>query len=136
MNCFCRCGVFEPRFERIDCELATKGLLDRVSVSPSEQKVCFEYQTGFKSKTTGRTLYIADFDGQKRTITGAKPFANEEADPAPWFAYPRWTKDETAIVYHASGRLYLYTLKNGATMKVSTNDGADYRYPHTEATPK
>jgi hypothetical protein len=33
----------EPRFERIDCELAEKGLLDRVSVSPSEKKVCFEY---------------------------------------------------------------------------------------------
>jgi len=27
----------EPRFERIDCDLATKGILDRVSVSPSEK---------------------------------------------------------------------------------------------------
>ena len=138
------CGYFlmtpnvggEPRFERIDCELATKGLLDRVSVSPSETRVCFEYQTGFHYKDTGRTLYIADFDAEKRTITNAKPFANEEANPSPWFAYPRWTKDETAIVYHASGTLYLYTLKDGSTVKVSTNDNADYRYPHTEATPK
>ena len=73
---------------------------------------------------------------KKRTITNAKPFANEEANPSPWFAYPRWTKDESAIVYHASGKLYLYTLKDGSTAKVSTNDGADYRYPHTEATPK
>ncbi len=126
----------KPRFERIDCELATKGLLDRVSVSPSEKKVCFEYQTGFRYKDTGRTLYIADFDAEKRTITNAKPFANEEADPNRWFAYPRWTRDETAIVYHASPSLYLYTLKDGSTRKVSTNDGADYRYPHCEATPK
>jgi hypothetical protein len=37
----------EPRFERIECELATKGILDRVSISPSETKVCFEYQ-GFR----------------------------------------------------------------------------------------
>ncbi len=125
-----------PRFERIDCELAKKGLLDRVSVSPSEKRVCFEYQTGFDYKDTGRTLYIADFDAKKRTITNAKPFANEEADPSPWFAYPRWTKDETAIVYHASGKLYLYTLKDGSTKQVSTNAGADYRYPHGEATPK
>ncbi len=125
-----------PRFERIDCELAKKGLLDRVSVSPSEKKVCFEYQTGFRYKDTGRTLYIADFDAKKRTITNAKPFANEEADPSPWFAYPRWTRDETAIVYHASRSLYLYTLKDESTTKVSTNDGADYRYPHCEATPK
>ncbi|MBW8039308.1 MAG: ankyrin repeat domain-containing protein [Planctomycetes bacterium] len=125
-----------PRFERIDCELAKKGLLDRISVSPSEKRVCFEYQTGFRYKDTGRTLYIADFDAKKRTITNAKPFANEEADPNPWYAYPRWTRDETAIVYHASRALYLYTLKDGSTTKVSTNDGADYRYPHCEATPK
>ncbi|MCD6392493.1 MAG: ankyrin repeat domain-containing protein [Planctomycetes bacterium] len=124
-----------PRFERIDCELAKKGLLDRVSISPSETKVCFEYQTGFEYKDTGRTLYIADFDAKKRTITNAKPFANEEGTNR-WFAYPRWTKDETAIVYHASPSLYLYTLKDAATRKVSTKDGADYRYPHCEATPK
>jgi hypothetical protein len=126
----------EPQFERIDCEMAKKGILDRVSVSPSETRVCFEYQTGFRHKDTGRTLYIADFDAEKRTITNAKPFANEEADPNRWFAYPRWTKDEAAIVYHASPSLYLYTLKDGSTVKVSTNDGADYRYPHMEATPK
>jgi hypothetical protein len=125
----------EARFERIDCELAKKGLLDRVSISPSEKKVCFEYQTGFTYKDTGRTLYIADFDGKKPSITNAKPFANEEGTNR-WFAYPRWTKDEKAIVYHASPSLYLYTLKDGATRKVSTNPDADYRYPHCEATPK
>ncbi len=125
----------EPKYERIDCELAKKGLLDRVSVSPSEKKVCFEYQTGFRYKDAGRTLYIADFDAKNRTITNAKPFANEEGANR-WFAYPRWTKDETAIVYHASPSLYLYTLKDGFTVKVSTNDGADYRYPHCEAAPK
>ena len=125
----------EPSFERIDCELAKKGLLDRVSVSPSEKRVCFEYQTGFRYKNTGRTLYIADFDAMNRTITNAKPFANEEGANR-WFAYPRWTRDETAIVYHASPSLYLYTLKDGSTRKVSTKDGADYRYPHCEATPK
>ena len=124
-----------PRFERIDCELATKGLLDRVSISPSEKKVCFEYQLGRRYKDTGRTLYIADFDAKKPSITNAKPFANEEGADR-WFAYPRWTKDERAIVYHASPSLYLYTLKDGSTRKVSTNNGADYRYPHGEATPK
>ena len=62
----------EPRFERIDCELAKKGILDRVSISPSETKVCFEYQTGFEYKDTGRTLYIADFDAKKPSITNAK----------------------------------------------------------------
>ncbi len=125
----------EPSFERIDCPMATKGILDRVSISPSETKVCFEYQKGFKHNMTGRTLYIADFDSKKPSITGAKAFANEEGANR-WFAYPRWTKDEKAIVYHASPSLYLYTLEDGSTVKVSTRDGADYRYPHCEATPK
>ncbi len=125
----------EPSFERIDCELATKGILDRVSISPSETKVCFEYQKGYQYKDTGRTLYIADFDAKRPSITNAKAFANEEGANR-WFAYPRWTKDEKAIVYHASPSLYLYTLEDGATVKVSTKDGADYRYPHCEATPK
>ena len=125
----------EPRFERIDCELAKKGILDRVSISPSETKVCFEYQKGYQYKDAGRTLYIADFDADKPSITNAKAFANEEGANR-WFAYPRWTKDEAAIVYHASPSLYMYTLEDGSTIKVSTRDGADYRYPHCEATPK
>ena len=125
----------EPRFERIDCELAKKGILDRVSISPSETRVCFEYQKGFKHNMIGRTLYIADFDAKKPSITNAKAFANQEGANR-WFAYPRWTKDEAAIIYHASPSLYLYTLKDGSTVKVSTREGADYRYPHCEATPK
>ena len=49
---------------------------------------------------------------------------------------PTTLKDEAAIVYHASPSLYLYTLKDGSTRTVSTKGGADYRYPHCEATPK
>jgi len=129
----------ESRYERIDCELAKKGLLDRVSVSPSEKRVCFEHQIGFQYKDPGRTLYIADFDAKKRTITNFKAIANEERKPI-WFAYPRWTKGEAAVVYHSyetgRGGLYLYTLKDGATVRVSTNPRGDYRYPHGEGLPK
>lgn len=124
----------EPKFEKIDCELATQGILDRVSVSPSEKRICFEYQPGFKYDMVGRTLYVADFDAKQRTITNVKAFANEDAKKV-WFAYPRWTRDEAAIVYHAGGKLYLYTLRDGSTKQVSRNDRADYRYPHGEATP-
>ena len=125
----------EPTFERIECELATKGILDRVSISPTETKVCFEYQKGFKHNMTGRTLYIADFDAKKPSIMNARAFANEEGANR-WFAYPRWSKDEKTIVYHASPSLYVYNVKDGSTVKVSTQEGADYRYPHMEATPK
>jgi hypothetical protein len=122
-------------YERIDCQLAMKGILDRVSISPSETRVCFEFQQGFEYKDAGRTLYVADFDANKPSITKPVPFANQQRANR-WFAYPRWTKDEVAIVYHASPSLYLYTLKDGSTRKASTDPQADYRYPHCEATPK
>jgi len=83
----------------------------------------------------GRTLYLADFDADKRLISNARPFANTEGKPT-WFAYPRWTPDESAIVYHAGRKLFLYTLEDETTRKVSMDDKADYRYPHGEATPK
>ncbi len=128
------------RYERIDCAgLARQGLLCRISLSPSETKVCFGHLLGHKFRETGHAIYLADFDVQKRAITNPRIIANKERKEA-WFAYPRWTKDEKAIVYHAHERggtgLYLYTLKDGVTRKVSTNPRADYRYPHGEATPK
>jgi len=130
----------QARYERIDCDgLAKKGLLSRISLSPSEDKVCFEHLMGHKFKEPGHAIYIADFDAGKRAITNARPIANKERK-AHWYAYPRWTKDETAVVYHAhtaaGAALYLYTLKDGSTKKVSMNPRADYRYPHGEATPK
>jgi hypothetical protein len=124
----------QPSYERLDCELATRGILDRISISPSEDKVCFEYQLGYQYEKDGRTLYIADFDADELSITNPVPIANEEGANR-WFAYPRWSKDETAIVYQASPSLHLYTLEDGSTQKVSMGDG-DYRYPHMEATPK
>lgn len=124
----------EPKFEKVECELASKGILDRISVSPSETRICFEYQTGFKYEFPGRALYVADFDVKRRAITNLKPFANAEHKPV-WFAYPRWTKGEASIVYHAGGKLFLHTLADGSTKQVSTDSKADYRYPHGEATP-
>jgi Tol biopolymer transport system component len=129
----------EPKFERIEFELARKGVLDRVSVSPSEKKICFEFQAGFTSKgMKGRTLYIADFDVQDRTITNPKAIANEAGKPF-WFAYSRWIDGESAVVYHSGetgqNQLYVYRLDDGLTKRVSTNPKADYRYPHGEAAP-
>jgi len=123
-------------YQRIDTAgLARKGLLDRISISPSEDRICFEHQIGHKHNPIGRTLFVADFDAKKLAITNVKAFANPQRKGR-WFAYPRWTKGEKAIVYHASPNLYLYTLENGVTTKVSTNPRADYRYPHGERMPK
>jgi len=129
----------EPKFERIECELARQGILDRVSVSPDERKICFEFQYWLKGRSMiGRTLYVADFDAEKRTMTNPKPFANEEGKLL-WFGYPRWIDGGTAIVFHAGKpgncQLYVYRLRDGSTQQVSTNPKADYRYPHGEDVP-
>ena len=125
----------EPKFERIECELDKGGVLARVSLSPDETKVCFEHQRGLKHSVAGRTLCLADFDAEKLMMTNFKAFANEDGEPV-WFAYPRWTRDQSTIVYHAAGKLFLYTPADDSTVKVPTDDRADYRYPHGEATPK
>jgi len=129
----------EPKFERIECELARLGILDRVSVSPDEKKICFEFQPWVSGAgMLGRTLYIADFDVEKRVIANPKPFANEERKPL-WFGYPRWIEGGTAIVFHAGKpgncQLYVHRPGDGATEQVSTNPKADYRYPHGEDAP-
>ena len=130
----------ESRYERIDCGgLAKQGLLCRISVSPSEKKICFGHLLGHRFREPGHAIYIADFDAKTRTITNARVIANRERKNI-WYAYPRWVKDETAVVYHSyetgKGGLYLYTLEDGSTRKVSTNPRADYRYPHGEKSPK
>jgi len=126
----------KPTYQRIDTAgLAKKGLLDRISISPSEDKVCFEHQIGHRHDPIGRTLYVADFDAKKLAITNVKAFANAQRKKR-WYAYPRWTKGEKAIVFHATPELHLYTLKSGVTTKVSTNPRAEYRYPHGERMPK
>ncbi|NOY82882.1 MAG: hypothetical protein GXP31_17940 [Kiritimatiellaeota bacterium] len=128
------------RYERIDCAgLARKGLLCRISLSPSETKVCFGHLLGHKFRETGHAICVADFDVKKRAVLNPKIIANKERKEA-WFAYPRWTKDEKAVVYHANttgkGILFMYTLEDGLTRRISTNPNADYRYPHGEAAPK
>lgn len=129
------------KYEPLQCELAQTGMLDRVSISPSETKVCFEYQKGAgEYRYPGRILHIADFDAKALTITNPKVIANEAGDRGTIYLYPRWTKDESAVVYHCNktgkSQLYMYRLKDGSTTRVSTNPAANYMFPHGEATPK
>jgi hypothetical protein len=128
------------KYERVDTAgMDAKGLLDRITLSPSETKVAFEHQIGHKHTPPGRALFVADFDVKTRKMTNLRAFANKDRKPG-WFAYPRFTPDEKEIIYHghtAAGRcLYLYNIEKGTTRKVSTDAGADYRYPHGQATPK
>ena len=110
-----------PKFERIQCDLEAKGVLDRISLSPSETKLCFEFQTGFDRDVPSRTLYVANFDAKQPSINDARPFANEDGKPI-WYAFPRWSKDESVIIYQADEKLYLYNLANKSTTNVPITD--------------
>lgn len=127
-----------PRYEPVECELTARGQLHRASISPGERRICFEFLPGRQFTEPGHTLYHADFDAQRRTITNLKPFANHPAKPQ-WFAYPRWIDGEDAIVFHSgeSGKnqLYVHRPAEGTTARVSLDAHADYRYPHGEAAP-
>ena len=133
----CKEGT-KPLYERVQCELASKGQLHRASVSPTEKRICFEFLEGSKFTEPGHTLYVADLDAKARTITNLKAIANE-ARKRIWFAYPRWIDGEAAVVYPSGetgkNQLYVYRLEDGSTKRVSTNAAADYRYPHGEAAP-
>ena len=130
----------KPEYKRIDDGgMLAKGLMMRISISPDEKKVCFEHMLGYKFKEPGHAIYIADFDAENLKMANHKPIANKTYG-AGWYAYPRWTKDGNAVIYHANttgrGRLFLYQLEDGKTRKVSRDDTVDFRYPHVEDTPK
>ena len=80
--------------KKLNASWRRRDTSDRLSLSVDENKICFEFQKGFKRKVPGRVLYLADFDKEKRVISNFKPIANQDEKPA-WFAYPRWTRDQT-----------------------------------------
>jgi hypothetical protein len=144
----------KAKYEPIACELARRGQLHRISISPGEKRICFEFQKGFgKHSYLGNVIYIADFDAKALAITNPKAIANKEANPDVPYLYVRWTRDESAVVYHCNknhkrspdnpnsvwggrNQIYMYRLKDGSTTRVSTDPNANYKYPHGEKTPK
>ncbi|MHC5054190.1 MAG: hypothetical protein ACYTKD_05685 [Planctomycetota bacterium] len=127
------------RYEPVRCELAKEGLLDRISISPSETKICFEFQKGHREHSySGRTLYVADFDVEALAITNPRVIA--EGGEGWDVNFPRWTRDEDAVLYQCNrtgkSQLYVYRLKDGSITRLSTEPDADYMFPNAEATPK
>ena len=110
--------------------------------------------TGFHKLTDGTHT---DFnptwtrDGSNRAIfnrrnpnTGGYTVMQSETGSSPGdevtYLYPRWTKDESAVVYHCDktgkNQLYMVRLKDGSTVRVSTDAESDYLFPHGEDSPK
>lgn len=131
----------KPVYEKVNFAYPLEGTLDRVSIAPSQTKITCEFQRGFGPYSyPGRTLYIADFDARTRTVSNPLAITDAKPDPKVTTLYPRWTKDESAVVYHCdkSGKsqIYMYRLKDKSTILVSTNKDASYAFACGEQTPK
>ncbi len=129
------------KYELIHFEFNLEGPLDRVSISPSETKITYEYikdWTPFEYE--GKTIYIADFNKNMLTVSNPKAITTTTPDPHTMTLYPRWSSDESAVIYHCDksgyNQLYMYVLADESTHKVSTNSSAHYQYACGETTPK
>ena len=92
---------FEPRMKnlhskKIECELAEKGYLDRLSLSVDEKKICFEFQKGFKRKVPGRefcTLQISIRRGESDfQFRNRLPMRRKKSPLG--LPVPVWTRDQ------------------------------------------
>ena len=129
------------KYEPVKFSPPQRGMADRISISPSETKICYDFQKGFgMNQYPGRTIYVADFDVATRTVSNPVAISDPDPNPKTMTLYPCWTSDETAVVYHCdkSGKnqLYMYRLQDQSTTCVSTNPNAGWLFACGEATPK
>jgi hypothetical protein len=116
----------------------TRQLWHKLSVSPSETKV--SYMLDFDDDmSTYRdvVLYYADFDPATRVVTN--PIAFTEDDPEDVSEYPRWSADESLIVYDSnrSGRYQTYAYRLADRMTVRLSDGrSNAQFGNFENVPK
>ncbi len=116
----------------------TRKLWHKLSVSPSETRVAYMLdQDGDMSTYQDVVLYYADFDPSALTVSN--PVAITDLHPTCIHEYPRWSADESLIVYdsNCSGtyQLYAYRLSDGATTRVSADPWANDQFGNFEAVP-
>jgi hypothetical protein len=103
----------------------TTKLWHKLSVSPSETKVAYMLDNDNNMSTyEDVVLYYADFNAATRTVSNAVAITTD--DPRTIEEYPRWSADESLIIYDSnhSGQyqMYAYRLSDKTTVRIS--DGA------------
>jgi Tol biopolymer transport system component len=110
-----------------------------LSVSPSETRVAYMLDNDdLRTTYADAVLYYADFDVESRTISNPVQIAPE--DQSYTDSYPRWTADESLIVYSSSrsgsDQLYAYRMSDGTTHQLSPDDGTSSAFGNFETVPK
>jgi Tol biopolymer transport system component len=116
----------------------TTQMWHKLSVSPSETKVAYMLDNDDNMSTYADVvLYWAQFDVRTRTVSN--PVAITQDDPRTIEEYPRWSSDESLIIYDSnrSGeyQMYVYRLADGSTARISA-PGSDTQFGNFEALPK
>jgi hypothetical protein len=112
----------------------------KLSLSPSETKVCYMLDTGKSSSISyaDSVLYYADFD--INTLVVSNPVQITEFSMRYIDEYPRWSSDESLIVFDSNrsgvSQLYAYRLSDGLTRRISPNETMNYNFGNFEKIPK
>ena len=117
----------------------TEKLWHKLSVSPSETKVVYMLDNDRKLYTySDVVIAIADFDKANLRIENQIIITEMNKDYN--YEYPRWTKDESSVIYDSnkSGKyqIYAYHLENKTTSRISPDITKDYRFGNFENLPK
>jgi hypothetical protein len=110
-----------------------------LSVSPTETKVTYMLDNDdLRTTYQDAVLYYADFDIATLTISNPVPIADEDLSYVDM--YPRWTADESLIVYSSNrsgtSQLYAYKLSDATTQRISHDENVSSEFSNFESCPK
>jgi Tol biopolymer transport system component len=117
----------------------TANLWHKLSVSPSETKVAYMLDNDFNMSTYNDVvLYYADFD--VATLRVSKPVQITDYDPSHICEYPRWSADESLIIYDSNRtgvyQMYAYRLADRVTARISIDRTSNSQFGSFESVPK
>jgi len=128
-----RLGVYE------EIARPTRQLWHKLSLSPSETRVAYMLDNDDDMSTYNDVvLYYADFD--KTTLSVSNPVAITDYDTSHVCEYPRWSADESLILYDSnrSGtyQMYAYRLADRLTARLSSDPATNSQFGSFENVPK
>jgi Tol biopolymer transport system component len=117
----------------------TRQLWHKLSLSPSARRVAYMLDNDDNMSTyKDVVLYYADFD--PATLTVSNPVAITDYDPAHVCEYPRWSGDESLVLYDSNRtgvyQMYAYRLADRMTARLSSDPTANSQFGSFEDVPK
>lgn len=118
----------------------TRQLWHKLSLSASERRVAYMLDNDGNMSTYNNdvVLYYADFD--ETTLVVSNPVAITDYDPAHVCEYPRWSAEESLILYDSNRtgvyQMYAYRLADRVTARLSSDPASNSQFGSFEGVPK